>query len=207
MLTPPLKVLVVTPSGVLGGAETWLLSMLDHTRRLQPRVVIADLVARTVLFLPQVIPLVAAGIAWSWLLASTGVVNQLLSLVGSWMQTTAQQYLVLELTQGSSAALGWVTVAQFTPSMVLSLFAGAIVDRVPRRRVTRRSTHSDWTSGCECQLVRHALRRARVAPARRRLDRGRRRRTLRARRAFRRRRDAPSAGARRHPRPVRPPDR
>jgi raffinose/stachyose/melibiose transport system permease protein len=40
------------------------------------------LVARTVLFLPQVIPLVAAGIAWSWLLASTGVINQLLTLVG-----------------------------------------------------------------------------------------------------------------------------
>ncbi|GLW11325.1 sugar ABC transporter permease [Microtetraspora sp. NBRC 13810] len=40
------------------------------------------LVARTVLFLPQVIPLVAAGIAWSWLLASTGVINQLLRLVG-----------------------------------------------------------------------------------------------------------------------------
>ncbi|MEV1005275.1 sugar ABC transporter permease [Nonomuraea sp. NPDC050202] len=40
------------------------------------------LVARTVLFLPQVIPLVAAGIAWSWLLASTGVVNQLLELIG-----------------------------------------------------------------------------------------------------------------------------
>lgn len=40
------------------------------------------LVARTVIFLPQVIPLVAAGIAWSWLLSSTGVVNQLLSLLG-----------------------------------------------------------------------------------------------------------------------------
>jgi ABC-type sugar transport systems, permease components len=40
------------------------------------------LVARTVLFLPQIIPLVAAGIAWSWLLASTGVINQLLSLIG-----------------------------------------------------------------------------------------------------------------------------
>ncbi|MEV0380135.1 sugar ABC transporter permease [Nonomuraea sp. NPDC050643] len=40
------------------------------------------LVARIVLFLPQVIPLVAAGIAWSWLLASTGVINQLLSLIG-----------------------------------------------------------------------------------------------------------------------------
>src|SRR3954469_16332318 len=39
-------------------------------------------VARTVLFIPQVIPLVAAGIAWSWLLSSDGLVNQVLSLVG-----------------------------------------------------------------------------------------------------------------------------
>ncbi|MXV18914.1 MFS transporter [Deinococcus xianganensis] len=61
--------------------------------------------------------------------------SQLLSLVGSWMQATAQQYLVLELSGGSSAALGWVTVAQFLPSLLLSLFAGAVIDRVPRRRV------------------------------------------------------------------------
>jgi len=40
------------------------------------------LVARTVLFLPQIIPLVAAGIMWSWLLSSTGLVNELLSAVG-----------------------------------------------------------------------------------------------------------------------------
>jgi raffinose/stachyose/melibiose transport system permease protein len=40
------------------------------------------LTARTVLFLPQVIPLVAAGIAWSWLLSSTGVANQFLSAIG-----------------------------------------------------------------------------------------------------------------------------
>ncbi|HEX6471225.1 MAG TPA: sugar ABC transporter permease [Streptosporangiaceae bacterium] len=40
------------------------------------------LAARTVLFLPQVIPLVAAGIAWSWLLASTGLVNQVLGRFG-----------------------------------------------------------------------------------------------------------------------------
>jgi raffinose/stachyose/melibiose transport system permease protein len=40
------------------------------------------LVARTALFLPQVIPLVAAGIAWSWMLSSTGVVNQVLSQIG-----------------------------------------------------------------------------------------------------------------------------
>src|SRR3569833_92432 len=38
--------------------------------------------ARTVLFIPQVIPLVAAGIAWSWMLASNGVVNQALQLIG-----------------------------------------------------------------------------------------------------------------------------
>jgi raffinose/stachyose/melibiose transport system permease protein len=34
------------------------------------------------MFLPQVIPLVAAGIAWSWLLSSSGVVNQFLSAIG-----------------------------------------------------------------------------------------------------------------------------
>lgn len=39
-------------------------------------------VARTVLFLPQVIPLVAAGIAWSWTLSTTGVVNEFLGKVG-----------------------------------------------------------------------------------------------------------------------------
>jgi raffinose/stachyose/melibiose transport system permease protein len=40
------------------------------------------LVARTLLFLPQVIPLVAAGIMWSWLLSSSGLVNQFLRAVG-----------------------------------------------------------------------------------------------------------------------------
>ncbi|RSM91441.1 sugar ABC transporter permease [Kibdelosporangium aridum] len=39
-------------------------------------------VARTVVFIPQVIPLVAAGIAWSWLLSSTGLINQMLSAIG-----------------------------------------------------------------------------------------------------------------------------
>jgi len=39
-------------------------------------------VARTVLFLPQVIPLVAAGIIWGWLLAMPGLVNQLFRSVG-----------------------------------------------------------------------------------------------------------------------------
>ena len=39
-------------------------------------------VARTVLFIPQVLPLVAAGVAWTWLYSSGGTVNQLLSFVG-----------------------------------------------------------------------------------------------------------------------------
>jgi raffinose/stachyose/melibiose transport system permease protein len=38
--------------------------------------------ARTVLFLPQVVPLVAAGIAWNWVLATSGVANQALRAVG-----------------------------------------------------------------------------------------------------------------------------
>jgi raffinose/stachyose/melibiose transport system permease protein len=38
--------------------------------------------ARTVLFLPQVIPLVAAGIMWSWLLAKNGFINQVLGAIG-----------------------------------------------------------------------------------------------------------------------------
>src|SRR5512140_3561553 len=39
-------------------------------------------VARTVLFLPQVIPLVAAGIIWGWLLSLSGLINEFLSLFG-----------------------------------------------------------------------------------------------------------------------------
>jgi raffinose/stachyose/melibiose transport system permease protein len=36
---------------------------------------------RTVLFLPQVIPLVAAGIVWSWVLSLSGIANQFLSAI------------------------------------------------------------------------------------------------------------------------------
>lgn len=39
-------------------------------------------IARTVLFLPQVIALVAAGIIWGWLFSLSGLVNQLLKIVG-----------------------------------------------------------------------------------------------------------------------------
>ncbi|MEI7847022.1 MAG: sugar ABC transporter permease [Chloroflexota bacterium] len=39
-------------------------------------------IARTVLFLPQVIPLVAAGIIWGWLLSLSGLFNQILKILG-----------------------------------------------------------------------------------------------------------------------------
>ena len=38
--------------------------------------------AQTILFLPQIIPLAAAGIAWSWMYAQTGAVNQILNAIG-----------------------------------------------------------------------------------------------------------------------------
>ena len=38
--------------------------------------------SQTILFLPQIIPLAAAGIAWSWMYAQTGAVNQILNAIG-----------------------------------------------------------------------------------------------------------------------------
>jgi MFS family permease len=60
--------------------------------------------------------------------------GQLISLTGSWMQTTAQQWLAYRLT-GSQLSLGVITFCSFVPVLVLSLFMGVIVDRVPRRRL------------------------------------------------------------------------
>jgi predicted MFS family arabinose efflux permease len=58
--------------------------------------------------------------------------GQLVSLVGSWMQSTAQGYLVYQLT-GSEAYLGIVTFASGLPTIIFSLFGGVIADRLPRR--------------------------------------------------------------------------
>ncbi|HET7009912.1 MAG TPA: MFS transporter [Anaerolineales bacterium] len=60
--------------------------------------------------------------------------GQLISLTGSWMQTTAQQWLAYRLT-GSQFSLGVITFASFVPVLILSLFMGVIVDRFPRRRL------------------------------------------------------------------------
>ena len=60
--------------------------------------------------------------------------GQLTSLIGTWMQTVAQGWLVLELTN-SPFALGLVGAAQFGPVLVLSLFGGITADRFPKRKL------------------------------------------------------------------------
>lgn len=59
-------------------------------------------------------------------------IGQVVSLVGTWMQSTAQGYLVYELTQ-SSAYLGIVSFAYGVPSWFFNLYGGVIADRVSRR--------------------------------------------------------------------------
>ena len=60
--------------------------------------------------------------------------GQLVSLIGTWMQTTGQAWLVLQLTH-SAWWLGLVGALQFLPVMLLALFGGVIADRVPKRRL------------------------------------------------------------------------
>jgi MFS family permease len=60
--------------------------------------------------------------------------GQLISLIGTWMQTTAQAWLVLQLTQ-SAWWLGVVGALQFLPVLLLALFGGVLADRLPKRRV------------------------------------------------------------------------
>lgn len=57
-----------------------------------------------------------------------------MSLVGSWMRITAQSWLVYDLTK-SPLLLGTVTVANTLPTMLLSLFGGAIADRSEKRQL------------------------------------------------------------------------
>jgi MFS family permease len=61
-------------------------------------------------------------------------IGQLISISGTWMQTVAQGWLVFELTH-SEFALGVVAFAAGVPSLLLSPFAGVIVDRFPRRAI------------------------------------------------------------------------
>jgi MFS family permease len=61
-------------------------------------------------------------------------IGQLVSLFGTWMQTTAQGFLVFELTN-STAYLGYVSFAAGIPTWLLTLFGGVVADRVQRRNL------------------------------------------------------------------------
>src|SRR5437660_6074103 len=60
--------------------------------------------------------------------------GQVISNTGSWMQRIAQDWLVLDLTHNSGAALGITTGLQFAP-MLLSMWGGAVADRYSKRRI------------------------------------------------------------------------
>jgi MFS family permease len=61
-------------------------------------------------------------------------IGQLISLSGTWMQTVAERWLVFNLTK-SELWLGIVACAAGIPSLVLSPFAGVVVDRFSRRKI------------------------------------------------------------------------
>lgn len=60
----------------------------------------------------------------------------LISNVGTWMQRTAQSWLVFdELTDQDATAMGVVMALQFVPQLLLAPYAGVIADRYDRRRI------------------------------------------------------------------------
>lgn len=60
--------------------------------------------------------------------------GQSVSMIGTWMQTTAQSWLVLTLTH-SAVVLGLVVATQTLPVLVLGAYGGVIADRVEKRRL------------------------------------------------------------------------
>ena len=64
------------------------------------------------------------------------LIGQTMSLIGTWMQTMAEGWLALELTN-SAFLVGLVAVATSIPILLFSLPAGAIVDRADKLRLVR----------------------------------------------------------------------
>jgi MFS family permease len=61
-------------------------------------------------------------------------VGQLVSISGNWMQTVAELWLILTLTN-SGVAVGATTALQFLPMLLFGAFGGLVADRVPKRRL------------------------------------------------------------------------
>jgi MFS family permease len=64
----------------------------------------------------------------------TYLLGQSLANTGTWMQTIAQDWLVLRLTH-SALAVGVVMALQFLPTLLLGVYGGHLADRYPKRRI------------------------------------------------------------------------
>ncbi|MET9468587.1 MFS transporter [Streptomyces sp. NPDC006544] len=62
-------------------------------------------------------------------------VGQVLSVTCGWMMFIAQDWLVLSMSGDSAQTLGVVTALQFTPVLLLTLYAGRLADRLDKRRL------------------------------------------------------------------------
>jgi len=60
--------------------------------------------------------------------------GQLISLIGTWMDKTAEGWLVYKLT-GSKVLLGVIAAAGTAPMLILSMWGGSLADRHPKRRI------------------------------------------------------------------------
>ncbi|HVL23107.1 MAG TPA: MFS transporter [Thermomicrobiales bacterium] len=59
--------------------------------------------------------------------------GQLISVTGTWMQSLAQSWLVVDQLHASAFQLGLVNVFQFGPVLLLGIPAGVIADKIPKR--------------------------------------------------------------------------
>jgi MFS family permease len=64
----------------------------------------------------------------------TYLTGQSLANIGTWMQSIAQDWLVLDLTH-SSTAVGVTMALQFLPMLAFGACTGVVADRLPRRRI------------------------------------------------------------------------
>jgi MFS family permease len=89
----------------------------------------------------QVQPVAASAVGWRKMFAAFQhrnyrlfFIGQLISLIGNWVNSTAEGWLVYQLT-GSTALLGVVAAASTGPMLFLSTLGGWIADRHPKRTV------------------------------------------------------------------------
>ena len=61
--------------------------------------------------------------------------GSVVSNTGTWLQRTAQDWLVLKPLHGGASDLGIVTALQFLPVLLLTPYAGVVADRFPKRRM------------------------------------------------------------------------